>query len=68
MGVPYQRLRTIGNQEAVVFTRDAGGEYPLLGAIYNGERWLMKAWTNEGKAFIDVEHDLDLDLRGDKDE
>jgi hypothetical protein len=26
----------------------------------------MKAWTFNGRAFLDIEHDLDLDLRGEK--
>ena len=68
MAVPYQHVKTISGVSAVIFTRDGGGDFPILGAIFNGERWLMKAWQIDGKAFLDVEHDLDLDLKGDKNE
>ena len=53
---------TAGGSIAVVLTRKAGGDRPLLGAYYTGEEWLAQQWDVDGKIFSDEIRKIDLIL------
>jgi hypothetical protein len=42
-------VKTRGGTPAIIFTRESGGENPLLGAYYTGIEWIPVKWTIEGK-------------------
>ena len=57
----FPTTRTNSGLPIVIYTEAAGGDYPVHGAYYNGEEWVMSAWTAEGKKFVDIaSHALDL--------
>lgn len=39
---------THGNHEVRIYANDAGGNYPIHGAIKINNEWAMTAWTKEG--------------------
>ena len=57
----FPRTKTIGGCSVVLFKNEAGGNYPILGAYWSGERWIPSAWTKEGYKFLDVPiHELNI--------
>lgn len=57
----YPTCRTINGRPVILFTDQAKGTYPLIGAYYSGEVWIPKAWTKEGYFREEVTyHDLNL--------
>jgi hypothetical protein len=50
----FQVCKTKGGNVAIVFSRCAGGEYPLLGAYYTSDddedgEWMASKWSAEGR-------------------
>lgn len=41
-------MKTRGGAEVRVFDLNSGGEYPILGAYFNGEEWIPVKWDKRG--------------------
>ena len=45
---------------ARVYVTNAGGLYPIHGAVFYNGNWEVRAWTNEGRSNLGVETPFDL--------
>ncbi len=45
---PNKKYRTIEGREARIYAVDAGGVFPIHGAVLEGCAWLTRAWTCTG--------------------
>lgn len=58
-GIKYY---TRNHTPVVIYTLDAGGDYPIHGAYYNGNEWIPKAWDVGGFHNPDgPRHPMDID-------
>lgn len=46
---PNKLYRTRYNQKARIYATDAGGTYPIHGAVLYGTYWISQTWTREGR-------------------
>ena len=55
-------LQTRNGRKVRIYCRDAGGEYPVHGAIRqkNGDKWLPRSWTADGVYAVNHEDPEDL--------
>src|SRR5260221_13412148 len=44
----------------LVFTQEAGGSWPILGAYYSGQEWIHLAWREDGRVLKDHKGGLDI--------
>lgn len=44
----------------IIFTSEAGGSWPILGAYFCGECWIPLAWRQDGKVLKDHTGGLDI--------
>lgn len=52
---------TKGGKRARVYATDAGGVYPIHGAILDGVVWAVQSWTATGREHVGVDNNgLDL--------
>ena len=51
-----------------IYATDAGGPYPVHGAVYSDRRWKVATWTEEGHAHYKFATGDDLDLTDWRDE
>ncbi len=58
--------KTVKGIPVIIFTKSNPGDFPLIGAYFNGESWIAQAWLLDGKFPSINEHvvkcDLDLDI------
>ena len=70
MTMCMETCKTVGGSPVLIFTKDAGGISPWLGAYYSGEEWIPAKWLSDGKYPSINEHlsrpSLDLDLESTK--
>ena len=53
-------MRTVNGLAARIYAGDAGGEFPVHGAVYAGGEWRIMKWKRDGRAFSDGQSELDL--------
>ena len=53
-----KKYQTRDGQEARIYAADAGGSYPVHGAIHNGKAWALCQWQSDGKSFSRTDYDL----------
>jgi hypothetical protein len=46
---PGQEYRTRGGHRVRIYANDAGGNYPVHGAVYIDGEWLPRSWTANGR-------------------
>lgn len=75
MGIPeaenYRATTTITGRKVLIYNRYAGGQYPIHGAYFSGEedwKWVMHAWTIQGRAHNGGTSDLDLAISFEEEE
>lgn len=56
------KLRTLNGTAVILYNLDAGGRYPLHGAYWSGEEWLVTCWKSNGKKFDWTEEPHPLDI------
>jgi hypothetical protein len=44
---------TRSGQIARIYTCEAGGTYPVHGAVWEGDHWAVQGWTKTGRYFAD---------------
>jgi|SRR5258706_479283 len=44
----------------LIFTQEAGGSWPILGAYYSGQEWIPLAWRTDGRVLKDHTGGLDI--------
>lgn len=50
-------MKTRSGAEVKVFDFNSGGDYPILGAYFNGEEWIPVKWNERGQ-FPSINDDL----------
>jgi hypothetical protein len=45
---PPEILFTMNKTLVVIFTRNGGGNYPIVGAYFNNKEWIPCAWLDNG--------------------
>lgn len=53
-------LQTRDGREVRIYATDAGGEYPIHGAVKEGQGWLHEGWSIRGELVRGLERCLDL--------
>lgn len=51
---------TASGWTVLIYNINAGGEYPIHGAIFDGEVWVLRSWRADGTYDRRAPHDLDL--------
>jgi hypothetical protein len=61
MAIDISRVkRTRGGAEVRIYATDGEGLYPIHGAFFNGDWWVMQTWTSDGVVRCGPESDYDL--------
>ena len=43
-----------------IYSVNAGGDNPIHGAYFSGDRWVLAAWTKEGLVYTGQVRNLDI--------
>jgi hypothetical protein len=60
--------QTVEGNPVRIYATDAGGDFPVHGAVYQIGCWNIKSWTMTGKYWPGEDYHLDLDLSDWKDD
>jgi len=62
-GFAYPTLTARNGTTVIIYTRNAGGKFPIHGAYYAGrDEWIPLAWTINGKIITVNNSPLDIDV------
>jgi len=59
----FPKLKSRNGTAVILYTRKAGGRFPVHGAYYAGnEEWIPHSWAADGKIISVRTNPLDIDL------